>query len=205
MSFSAFLDASENSGRGTFQNWECQDISENWWWLYPGGGAAETNAVGVGGYWRSAQPLLKGTWSANRPYLTSPPAICIPYTKTIITDLVFSFGGAQGLAVGTNIGWNWNGTTDGWDAVVDVYCHTDTSGSNPRDTSSQHHLRVARACDCGPLEPPLYTQCITGSATNRNAVSVRVRPRCPPQADTFSPPPFDGFITIGLKYTILEI
>ena len=102
-------------------------------------------------------------------------------------------------------GWNNTTTMDGWDLRIDAYCNTDTSGSNPIGTSSVDQLQRDTHCGCFPLATPLYTQCIPQGGANINAISVRVRPHAPVGTSVFTTPNKPGFITIGLKYTILEI
>jgi len=217
VNFSAFFQGSPNDAdpSGTWStadtSWDITGLRENRWWIYPGGGAAESAATAPARYWRSAQPLQVGWWPAPiliptaTQYYNSPPLISMPWTSTRITDLAYSFGGNDLFFPGgpSNTGWNSANTMNGWNIEIWSYCATDNSGALPVGESRAIYCPSGSWCGCIPIVPPLATRCTPNASSNNNSISVNIHPHLSGIA-VWTPPKTDGFITIGLKYEIVE-
>ena len=178
--------------------------SNNEFWIYPGIGAAESNSsFPPARYWRSAQPVWKGQWIAfgQTPYMVSPPMVSLPWTYSRITG--FSFGFGQGFTAG-NVGWNLANTMSGWSVQIYVYCETDLSGSNPFKPNF-HRGTIPRneSCGCIEIDPPLDVRCLP-EVGGKNSISVSVTPKPVIGGVGWVPPRNHGFVSIGLKYEIVE-
>lgn len=219
VNFSGFFqgspDVTDSSGTWSVQGsapWDINVIRENKWWIYPGGGGAESAVTGSAQYWRSAQPLRVGWWPlpavpvpGSTQYYTSPPLISIPWAQTRITDLAYSFGGNDLISISPPelSGWNSANTMNGWNIEIWSYCATDNSGALPVGESRSLYCPSGSWCGCIPINPPLITRCIPNAANNHNSISVNISPSLVGIL-SWSPPKTDGFITIGLKYEIVE-
>ena len=219
INFSAFFQGSPNltDPSGTWSidptepnPWNPAGLRTNRWWIYPGGGAAESAAATPSRYWRSTQPLRVGWWPApgivgSTQYYTSPPLISIPWSYARITHLAYSFGGNDltGTSPPTNSGWNNSNTMNGWNIEVWSYCATDNSGASPVGEARDIYCPSGSYCGCIAINPPLTTHCIPGATNNSNAISVNIQPHMTGIA-TWRPPRTDGFITIGLKLEIVK-
>jgi hypothetical protein len=219
VSFSGFLYGNNDApGGGTsdpsgtwsvnlFSGWTAITLREQEFWIYPGIGAAESNpAFPQARYWRTAQPVWKGQWSVfgQSPYMVSPPSISLPWTYSRITE--FSYGFGQGISGGPPFyGWNQSQTMAGWNVQIYVYCETDSSGSNPAKPNAHRGVIPRdRSCGCVKIDPPLDVRCHKSFVKNTISVSVTPLPVLSPGWTTTTIPEKNGFISIGLKYEIVE-
>lgn len=218
VNFSGFFQGSPNliDPSGTWSinpagvPWDVGGLRQNRWWIYPGGGAAESAASTPARYWRSAQPLQVGWWPAPfivgaTQYYNSPPLISMPWTYARITELAYAFGGNDLTATSppANSGWNSSSTMNGWNIEIWSYCATDNSGALPVGESRAIYCPSGSWCGCIPIVPPLATRCTPNASSNNNSISVNIHPHLSGIA-VWTPPKTDGFITIGLKYEIVE-
>jgi hypothetical protein len=92
---------------------------------------------------------------------------------------------------------------NGWNIVIWSYCATDSSGALPVGESRGIYCPSDSWCGCIPIVPPLATRCIPNASSNNNSISVNIQPNTIGFLN-WRPPQTDGFITIGLKYEIVE-
>ena len=199
-SFSAFLDASGADGSGTWQNITNGFQETDWYWIYPGHGAAETDKQ----YWRSAQPIKQGI---SGSYITSPPLITLPWKHAEISEIGWYITTKHCVEVNTvkNL---WNDPLRGpWNIKVYSYCNIDFNGIPITDSSGTATIPIeqlgnAATCGCVNLSNAVYTYCTPPKI--RNGISVSVRPGGD-GGRIWTTPDFDGYIAISLKIKILEI